>query len=68
MAAGVASISSRVAYFRGAAQVAAGLGVLFSVMPALAVTLEASALSSFTVVVRGRKYSARTPAIYRGRL
>ncbi len=41
------------AYFTGAAQVAAGLGVLFSVWPALAATLEATALSIFTVLVWG---------------
>ncbi|HKV50981.1 MAG TPA: hypothetical protein VJO52_07235 [Gemmatimonadaceae bacterium] len=42
-----------VAYFTGAAQVAAGLGVLFSVLPALAATLEATALSIFTIFVWG---------------
>lgn len=42
-----------VAYLTGAAQVAAGLGVLFSVVPALAATLEATALSIFTIVVWG---------------
>lgn len=39
------------AYFTGAAQVAAGLGVLFSVLPALAATLEAIALTVFTLLV-----------------
>ncbi|HEY7895344.1 MAG TPA: hypothetical protein VIC24_10635 [Gemmatimonadaceae bacterium] len=39
------------AYCTGAAQVAAGLGVLFSVVPALAATLEATALSIFTIAV-----------------
>lgn len=38
-------------YFTGAAQVAAGLGVLFSVVPALAATLEATALTIFTILV-----------------
>lgn len=41
------------AYCTGAAQVAAGLGVLLSVLPALAATLEATALSIFTIVVWG---------------
>ena len=39
------------AYFTGAAQVAAGLGVLFWVLPALAATLEAIALTIFTILV-----------------
>lgn len=39
------------AYVTGAAQVAAGLGVLFSIVPALAATLEATALTIFTMLV-----------------
>ena len=39
------------AYFTGTAQVSAGLGVLFGVLPSLAATLEAVALSIFTVLV-----------------
>lgn len=38
-------------YFTGTAQVAAGLGVMFWVLPSLAATLEAVALSIFTIVV-----------------
>lgn len=40
-----------VAYATGAAQLAAGLGVLFWVLPSLAATLEAVALSIFTILV-----------------
>jgi uncharacterized membrane protein len=39
------------AYFTGAAQIAAGLGVLFWVLPSLAATLEAVALTIFTILV-----------------
>jgi uncharacterized membrane protein len=39
------------AYLTGAAHVAAGVGVLFSIYPWLAAMLEASMLSLFTVVV-----------------
>jgi uncharacterized membrane protein len=39
------------AYFTGAAQIAAGLGVLFGLYPRLAATLEAAMLTSFTVLV-----------------
>lgn len=39
------------AYLTGAAQIAAGLGVLFSVYPRLAAAMEAVMLSSFTVLV-----------------
>jgi uncharacterized membrane protein len=39
------------AYLTGAAHLAAGIGVLFSIYPRLAATLEAAMLSLFTVVV-----------------
>lgn len=39
------------AYLTGAAHCAAGIGILFSILPQLAATLEASMLSLFTVVV-----------------
>jgi uncharacterized membrane protein len=38
-------------YLTGAAHIAAGLGILFSIVPRLAATLEAAMLSIFTVVV-----------------
>ena len=39
------------AYLAGAAQIAAGLGVLFSIYPRLAATAEAAMLSAFTLLV-----------------
>ncbi len=39
------------AYLTGAAQMAAGLGVLFGIYPRLAATLEAAMLTAFTVLV-----------------
>jgi uncharacterized membrane protein len=39
------------AYLTGAAQIAAGVGVLFSIVPRLAATLEAAMLTAFTVLV-----------------
>jgi len=39
------------AYFTGAAQIAAGCGVLFGILPRLAATLEAAMLTAFTALV-----------------
>jgi uncharacterized membrane protein len=39
------------AYFTGAAQIAAGLGVLLGILPQLAAALEAAMLTAFTVLV-----------------
>ena len=39
------------AYFTGAAHIAAGIGILFGVLPRLAATLEAVMVSLFTVIV-----------------
>lgn len=39
------------AYFTGAAQIAAGCGVLLGILPRLAATLEAAMLTAFTVIV-----------------
>jgi uncharacterized membrane protein len=40
-----------ITYFTGVAQIAAGLGILFGVLPRLAATLEASALAIFGLLV-----------------
>lgn len=53
------------AYLTGAGHIAAGLGVLFSVLPRLAASLEAGMLAVFTLVVWGPRIVA-TPAGGRG--
>ncbi|HEX6816137.1 MAG TPA: hypothetical protein VF102_10725 [Gemmatimonadaceae bacterium] len=54
------------AYFTGAAQLAAGLGDVFSVVQASAATLQA-ALTVFTILVCGCRVSfPRTPALHSG--
>lgn len=53
------------AYLTGAGHIAAGLGVLFSVVPRLAASMEAGMLAVFTLVVWGPRLVA-TPAGGRG--
>lgn len=52
------------AYFTGAAELAAGFGVLFAVVPALAATLESAALTVFTILGGCPVSSPRTPAVH----
>lgn len=54
------------AYFTGAAHIAAGAGILFGVLPRLAATLEAIMVSLFTLLVWGPMLAATPASAFNG--